>query len=443
MKRSRTTLSLLIAFGVVTGKAMTLDALLQTTIEKNPEIQKARSDLEAAAGRRLVFRSVGLPDALIGVVLGDEGGHRAGQKSNQPFGFGYGALRQPFFDLAVPASFRRGDVEVLIAQQQLNVAVVEQLHATRVAFYTALYNRSLKGVRIQQREHLEQNIISQRDRYQSGLVDRSVFVGAQVQTRELDPRIEAAQRAYDGAILQLAAATGGNLGPNAHLLDPEGDITYTPLDLNLETETKEALENRPDLKLARLMVRAANEDQRIIEAAYYPVVTAVVDGEYIPVTTVRRTQGSGSAQRSNDIVSSEIRAGGAYTWRVVDNGKTYGAVVRQESARKVNEILLHQLERDVPREMLRIRQELDAVAAKREPLIRASSAAEENALTVQQNLVGGVVSQYEFRLSENALLDVKSQLLTLAYQQKLTLADWDRATGRYFQFSEDSSRNVR
>jgi outer membrane protein TolC len=443
MRRSRTTLSLLIAFGVVTAKGVTLDKLLQTAIEKNPEIQKARCDLEGAAGRRLVFRSVGLPDALIGVVLGDEGGHRAGQNSNQPFAFGYGAFRQAFFNLAVPASFKRGDVEVLIAQQQLNVAVVEQLHAARVAFYTAIYNRSLKGIRVEQREHLEQNITSQKDRYQSGLVDRSVFVGAQVQTRELDPRIETAQRAYDAAILQLAAATGASLGQGARLLEPEGDISYTPLDLNLEAETNEVLENRPDLKLARLMVRAANEDQRIIEAAYYPVVTAVVDGEYIPVTTVRRTRGQGSPQRSDDIVSSEIRAGGAYTWRVVDNGKTYGAVVRQQSARKVNEILLHKLETDVPREMLRIRQELDAVAAKREPLIRASSAAEENALTVQQNLVGGVVSQYEFRLSENALLDVKSQLLTLAYQQKLALAEWDRATGRYFQFSEDSSRNVR
>ncbi|KAF5408906.1 MAG: hypothetical protein Udaeo2_09270 [Candidatus Udaeobacter sp.] len=32
---------------------------------------------------------------------------------------------------------RRGDIEVLIAQQQLNVAVVDQLHAARLAFYAA------------------------------------------------------------------------------------------------------------------------------------------------------------------------------------------------------------------------------------------------------------------------------------------------------------------
>jgi outer membrane protein TolC len=443
MRTSTILVTLLIGWWVVTAKSITLDALLQTTIENNPDIENARCKLEAAVGRRLVFRSVGLPDARIRAVGGDEGGDRAGQKRNQPFGFGYAGVRQPFFNAAVPASFRRGDVEVLIAQQELNVAIVEQLHAARIAFYTAAYNRSLKVLRIEERGRLEQNVSSQKERYQSGLANRSTFVGVEVQTRELDSRIEAAQRSYDGAILQLATAMGADLGARANLPEPEGEVKYAAVDPNVEIETREALQNRPDLKLARLLVRAANEDQRIIEAAYYPTVTAVVEGEYIPVSSVRRSQGSGSPRRSDDIVSSEIRAGGAYTWRVVDNGKTYGAVVKQQSARKINEILLHRLEMDVPREMLSIRQDLDAIASKHERLAGASSAAEENAVTVQQNLAGGVVSQYEFRLAENALLDVRSQLLTLAYQQKLALAEWDRVTGRYFQFFEVGSQTVR
>jgi hypothetical protein len=93
--------------------------------------------------------------------------------------------------------------------------------------------------------------------------------------------------------------------------------------------------------------------------------------------------------------------------------------------------------------MARIRHDLQAVSAKQDSLVHASSAAEKNALTVQQNLAGGVVSQYEFRLAQNALLETRSGLLTLAYQQKLALAEWDRATGRYFQFSDDTSQNVR
>ena len=43
-------------------------------------------------------------------------------------------LTQPLFNASIPASRRRGDVEVLIAKQKLNVAVSEQLHAARLAF---------------------------------------------------------------------------------------------------------------------------------------------------------------------------------------------------------------------------------------------------------------------------------------------------------------------
>jgi outer membrane protein TolC len=215
MKPLRMILSLLIVPWVTMTHGITLDALLQKTIEKNPEIQKTRFDLEQAAGRRLVFRAVALPEATIGITAGVQGGQRAGEKPIQPFGFAYGNFSQPIFNAVVPASLRRGNVELLIAQQRLNVAVVEQLHAARLAFYTAIYNRSLREVRVEQRQRLEQDVSSQKERYQSGLATRDILVGAEVQARELDPRIEAAQRAYDGAVLKLAEAMGEDLGPGA------------------------------------------------------------------------------------------------------------------------------------------------------------------------------------------------------------------------------------
>jgi len=442
MKRLRIILSLLIAPWVVTTHGITLDALLQKTIEKNPEIQKTRLDLEQAFGRRLVFRAVAWPEATIGIAAGAQGGQRAGENPIQPFGFAYGNFSQPIFNAIVPPSLRRGDVELLIAQQRLNVAAVEQLHAARLAFYTAIYNRSLGKVRVEQRQRLEQDVSSQKERYQSGLASRDVLVGAEVQARELDPRIEAAQRAYDGAVLKLAEAIGEDLGPGTKLPEPDGELNYASVDIDLDREIKAALERRPDLQLARLLVRAANEDQRIIEAAYYPTINAVASGDYIPVSGVRR-ENTASPRRSDNVISSEIRAGAAYTWQVVDNGKIYGAVLKQRSVREINELLLQKLEADVPREMARIHHDLEAIGVKHRSLAGASSAAEENASTVQQNLAEGIVSQFEFRLAENDSLEVKSNLITLAYQQNLALAEWDRATGRYFQFSDVPSQNVR
>ena len=165
-------------------------------------------------------------------------------------------------------------------------------------------------------------------------------------------------------------------------------------------------------------------------------MNAVVAGEYIPVSGVRR-QSEGSPKRSDDFISSEIREGGNYTWRVIDNGQVYGAVMKQKAVRAMNELTLKKMEDNLPRELARIHNNLEAIAAKQASFSKATFAADVSAATVQENLGAGVTSQFEFRLAESASLKIKTSLLDLAYQQSLALAEWDRATGHYFQFSED------
>jgi outer membrane protein len=434
--------ALLAILQIENGTAITLEAVLRTTAEKNPEIQKAKLELEQAYGRRLVLHAVAYPDVLIGVAGGAQGGYRAGEHSNKGFGFGYGGFTQPLFNAAIPAFRRRGDVEVLIAQQKLNVAMTEHLHAARLTFYTGTYNRSLRKLSQDQRDQLQQIATTQKRRYEAGLADRSVFVGAEVNARELDARIEAAQRTYDAAVLQDAQLMGDDLSAAGALPKLEGETSYRPISMDINAEIKRALDNRADLQLARLLVRAANEDQRIIEAAYYPAINGIVAGDYIPVSGIRR-QSEGSPKRSDDFISSEIRAGAAYSWRVLDNGNVHGAVLKQRSAREINELLLRKMEADVPRDLARIRNNLDGIAAKQASLTQATAAAEQSLTTVQESLNSGVVSQLEFRMAENASLETKTALLDLAYQQRLALAEWDRATGRYFQFSDETRRTVR
>ncbi len=187
---------------------VTLDAVLNATLEKNPAIQQAKANLEHAAGQRLVFRSIIWPDATVDVPAGVQGGHRGGQNATQPFGLVQGSITQSLFNAAIPPSLRRGDVELLIAQQQLNVAVVEQLHAARLAFYSALYNRDLLSLSAKQQKRLDENVASQKNRYEAGLSDRSAFTSASVEARELDSQIESDRRAYADARLKLAEKMG-------------------------------------------------------------------------------------------------------------------------------------------------------------------------------------------------------------------------------------------
>src|SRR5438034_2222389 len=422
---------------VSSASAITLESVLQTTLEKNPAIQKAKAGLEQATGQRLVFRSVVWPRAEVGVPAGVQAGHRAGESGVKGFGIGRGLLTQTLFDMAVPPSLRRGDVEVLIAQQQLNVTVVEQLHAARLAFYAALYNRSLESIRDEQRQKLQQNVTTQKARFEAGLADKSAFTSTTVQADELVPQVERAHRAYREAQLKLAEAMA--IDPaKSPLPEPEGELQFIPMRVDLVSETVAALQRRADLKLARLFVRAANEDQRIIEADYYPAVIGSLPGEYVPVTGIHR---EGSTSKTQDFIGSEIREKAAYTWRVVDNGKVNGAVLKARSAREINELTCRKLETNIPRELSRIANDLKTTKIREKSLASATAAAEESARAVQQNLASGLASPLEYRVTQNFFLETKSGLLDAIYQHNLAMAEWDRATGRYFQFSDDNTKS--
>ena len=121
---------------------------------------------------------------------------------------------------------------------------------------------------------------------------------------------------------------------------------------------------------------------------------------------------------------------------MIDNGKVIGAVRRQRAAREANELSYRKLEANVGRELSRLRNELSAIEAQQKSFTEAMTAAEQSANTVAQNLAGGLASQLEYRLSQNGLLQTRTGLLTATYQQNVALAEWDRATGRYFQFSD-------
>ena len=189
------------------------------------------------------------------------------------------------------------------------------------------------------------------------------------------------------------------------------------------------------MQLARLLVRAAGEDQKIIEAAYYPALDATLSGTYIPVTIQRGN--SGSARSSDDIISSEGSAGLSYTWRVVDNGRVTGQVARARAVREMNEISLRQLETNVALELRRLSNNLRSIEGRRKSLSAAIAGAEQNVTAVQRTLAEGLSSQLEFRTAESSFLETKSALLSAAFQQNVARAEWDRATGRYFQFSRD------
>src|SRR4029077_10300293 len=258
-----------------------------------------------------------------------------------------------------------------------------------------------------------------------------------VQASELVPQIESAHGAYREAQLKLAEAMAMDPAKST-LPEPEGELQFTPMRLDVDSETAAALKRRADLKLARLLVRSANEDQRIIAADYYPAVAGAINGEYVPVTGIHR---QGSTSKTQDFIGSEILEKAGYTWWVIDNGKVGGAVLKARAIRETNELTCRKLEANVSRELSRIANYLKGIDARERSLSAASVAAEEGAQTVRENVATGLASPLEYRVTENAFLKTRSDLLEAIYQHNVAIAEWDRASGRYFQFSDDNPKS--
>ncbi|MDQ3546643.1 MAG: TolC family protein, partial [Verrucomicrobiota bacterium] len=174
---------------------------------------------------------------------------------------------------------------------------------------------------------------------------------------------------------------------------------------------------------------------------YYPALNAVASGEAIPVSGIHRDSG-GSPQSTDDTVASEVRGGVSYTWRVIDNGKVGGEVAQQRAARETNELQLQKLETNLPRELTRLQNNLRAIAARHWSLLQAAEVAEQNVASVEENRAQGFASILDFRNAESSLLVTRRGILSAVYEQKVALAEWDRATGRYFQFSGDTGGKV-
>src|SRR5207247_1651842 len=101
---------------VSSASAITLESVLQTTLERNPAIQETKAGVEQATGRRLIFRSVVWPHAEVGVPAGVQAGHRAGESGVKGFAVGRGSLEQVLFIMDVQQFHRSGAIEDLIVE---------------------------------------------------------------------------------------------------------------------------------------------------------------------------------------------------------------------------------------------------------------------------------------------------------------------------------------
>jgi outer membrane protein TolC len=438
---------------------LTMEDCLASALTQNPEIQQLRADVERAAGTRLVYRSRALPQLATQLSGGGRGGDlyippdvkaiitnsvTRLVTNNAPvigpalYSLVTAQFSQPLFDAGVPPSLRRGRLEVILAQQNLNRAVTDRLHETRLIFLQALYLRDLIAVHVELDQRLQANVQSEQQRHDVGAANEAELKAAKIQQLNLELNLTNLRAEYFSTVTRLAEVCGRDPSRNTNgvsqiwLPKPVGALRYEPVKLDLAQESTYALQHRADLKLLQALADAANADKRTVQAGYFPTISLVASGLFFPQTAL--------VSKPTDIVPgqdtrrSQLEAGVALTWLVIDNGQVTGAARQLAATQQAYEIILHQLEQNIPRELTTIEGALQSADERHEAFFKSAEAAEENLRLIEAQVSLGEATQFDFLKAQTNLLSVREGLVGAMHSQEAARAELDHATGRYLEY---------
>jgi outer membrane protein TolC len=450
-------LLLLLDFGANKARpeTLTLADCLRETIEHNPLIIQKRLALEEAGGARLIFRSRVLPTLTVGGLAGQQGEQTTGmlrvttkvgtksvtmiEESKRPstlFLIGNEALYQPLFDAAIPASLRRGNVELAVARSNFLATAVGQLYAARVQFYGAFFQQENGAVLRGIKKTIAANAKGIGQLVQAGLAGRQQELAAEIQQGNFEPQVIANTGALQGNLTTLLETMGRPLGAGAAL---ESSITLAGPwdDANLDFQTaavaKEACARRPDLQVLRDLVRSNTEDANIQRGGYYPLIRAYVTGELLPESFVQG-QHANTVRPEDNTQQTQISPGARYDWSVVDTGIVRGGVHRLESQRDALAIALHQMEADIPGQLEQVRAQAASGARERDLFQSNVATATDTFSMIAAGVAQGINNQLEFLDAQNGILAARAGLLSAELRISSAHAEFDRVTGGYLRF---------
>jgi outer membrane protein TolC len=429
-----------LAPALVRAEPVTLDVCLQEVFANNPDILAARADLDRAAGQRLVYNSRGLPRLKMDTLVGYQGDRGVGGAATAIV-VGHADLAQPLFEAGIPAARRRGKLEVTIAQQTYYQVATERLYQARVQFLQILARQRAGDALREIQAALIANQDAQDDLLRAGLASRMTQLQARVQRLGIEPDLAEADGAARRGMVVLRQLMGRATGkPDP---EPRGSLEFQDVSLDLRSLTAEALRQRPDLAALRGLVSASVEDQRIIEAGYYPLIEARVGVTGVPPANRSSASSNPNALRSIDSnLVNEFRYGVFLSW-VIDNGVIVGQSRAIGASTDSLRIALARAEADVPRDLARLRATMTANSQRRASYAVAGTAGDETLRTVTGQIRAGTASQVAFANAQSSLLDARVGAVIAAADQALAFAELDRIAGRYLRFIPTSDKDAR
>src|ERR1043166_9358247 len=334
--------------------------------------------------------------------------------------FNYGTFR------AIRGTFFQRDSAYFAFRNTIDQVIA----TTTTQFYQVILNRALIGVQEESVNLLESQLKDQQNRFEAGTVPRFNVLQAQVQLYNQIPQLIAARNTYRISVLQLAKTLGLDFNPARGIAAPlrvSGDLVYIPRPVDLLAAIEMGKRNRPFLKQQRANVLNQIEQVHVAIGNWLPNINATGGGEWL----------SSQFNSSFGAVSKGWLTTTTGSWDIWDSGSAWGKIKQQRAILSQQEIVYDD---DVRQVELEIQQAASNLAQNRE-LIQATEknveTASESVRLAKARLDAGAGTQLDVLNAQVQLTTAQSTRLQALFGYNSSLAEFDRAIGLQSTYTEE------
>ena len=283
------------------------------------------------------------------------------------------------------------------------------------AYYQVLARAEYVRVQQEAMNLLTEHLRNVEIQYEVGVVAKSDMLATNVQMANVQTALNRAQGEYLTAVGQLNNLIGLAVGTE---LEVSREIDLSNFYLTEEACVLYALENRPDGKAARYMVKRATASTDSAKSGYRPTISAIVQGSF-----------AGEGNFTADHTQERWSVGLEMQWNIFDNGVTSSQVEQAKAAERKAESQARQQLETIELEVHSAYIALRTAEKNIEATSAAVSKAEEEFAIAQIRYIEGVDTNLNVMNAQEKVVETRNNYYSAVYEYNTSLAQLEKAMG--------------
>jgi outer membrane protein len=410
------------------SRPLSLADAVNLGLQRNGNILRGKSDLEAQYGVVVQTRAVALPRVQItGNYLATTATEQfpfpnAPAAQSQSWNANIQLVQYIYAGGQINSALRSAKLTKEQALLQYQTVIADSLLLVKVGYYDVLSAEELVAVEVASVKLLTQELDDQKRRFDAGTVPRFNVLQAEVQLANERPRLIQARNSYRISKNNLVNLLGFHVAPEVPEDIPmqlTDKLDAEPYKLELPIAIEKALENRTELASLRKSEALRKEGVINAKSGYKPTVQLI--GGY----------GGRNTEFFNDLGRevSGVTGGAQVSWNIFDGLLTQGKIQTAKALYEGSKVDVDNEARDIELEVRTDYSNFIEATETLESQKKVQEEAEESLRLARARSAAGTGTQLDVLSAETSLTQARSTQVQALHNYDVARARLERAVG--------------